>query len=71
VGGPVGTAILLTVTSKATHPARIFVSIGRFFTLPAGGHASVRLTGLKPGRYGIYVEGQRRAALVVGAQPGP
>ena len=57
--------------SAHTGPLRIFFSTGRFFTVPAGGHASLRLSGMKAGRYSIYVEGRIRGALVVGAAPGP
>jgi hypothetical protein len=32
---------------------------------------SLRLAGLKAGRYSIYVEGRPRGAVVVGAAPGP
>jgi hypothetical protein len=71
VAAPVSTTVLLTITSKASHPLRIFFSTGRFLVVPAGGHASLRLPGLKAGRYSIYVEGRRRAALIVGAAPGP
>jgi hypothetical protein len=61
----------VTITSKASHPLRIFVSTGRFLIVPAGGRASLRLAGMKAGRYTIYVEGRVRAALLVGAAPGP
>jgi hypothetical protein len=71
VAAPVSTTVLLTITSKASHPLRIFFSTGRFLSLPAGGHGSLRLPGLKAGRYSIYVEGRIRGALVVGAAPGP
>jgi hypothetical protein len=67
----VSTTVLLTITSKASRQLRIFFSTGRFFTVPAGGHASVRLAGMKAGRYSVYVEGRVRAALLVGASPGP
>jgi hypothetical protein len=71
VAAPVSTTVLLTIASKASHPLRIFLSTGRFLTVPAGGRASLRLPGLKAGRYSIYVEGRIRGALVVGAAPGP
>ena len=71
VAAPVSTTVLLTITSKASHPLRIFLSAGRFLTVPAGGRGSLRLPGLKAGRYSIYVEGRIRGALVVGAAPGP
>jgi hypothetical protein len=71
VAAPASTAIVLTITSKASRPLRVFVVPGRFFTVPAGGRGSVRLDGLKPGRHQIYIEGIPRGTLVVGAAPGP
>jgi len=42
---------------------------------PAVGHphgrAAMRLAGLKAGRYPIEVDGVRRGALIIGAEPGP
>jgi hypothetical protein len=70
VGGPVGTTIALTVTSHASHSVTLSVA-SRSLRVPPGGHASARLQGLKAGRYAIQADGTPRAALVVGAQPGP
>jgi hypothetical protein len=70
VAGPGGTAILLSVTSHASHPVTLSVA-SRSLTVSPGAHASTRLQGLKAGRYAIRVDGKQRAALVVGAQPGP
>ena len=70
VAGPAGTTILLTLISHAAHPVRVAVASHRL-TVPPGGRASARLSGLKTGRYSITVDGRLRAALVVGAQPGP
>jgi hypothetical protein len=70
VAGPVDTTIALTVASHASHPVTLSVA-SRALTVSPGGHASARLQGLKAGRYKIQVDGTPRAALVVGAQPGP
>jgi hypothetical protein len=70
VAGPVDTTIALTVTSHASHPVTLSVA-SRALTVSPGGHASTRLQGVKAGRYTIQVDGTPRAALVVGAQPGP
>jgi hypothetical protein len=70
VAGPLDTTILLTVASRASHPVTLSVA-ARSLTVSPGGHASARLQGLKAGRYTIQVDGTPRAALVVGAQPGP
>jgi hypothetical protein len=70
VSGPVDTTIELQVSSLARHPVTVEVA-SRSLTVPPLGHASIRLAGLKAGRYAIVVDGDRRAALVIGAQPGP
>ena len=70
VAGPAGTAVLLTVSSRAAHPVRVVLA-GHSLNVPAGGSASMRIVGLRVGRYPIEVDGRRGAALVVGAQPGP
>jgi hypothetical protein len=40
-------------------------------TVPAGGRASVLVSGLRPGRYALELDGANRGALVVGVGPGP
>lgn len=70
VGGPAGTAVLLTVISHANRQVEV-ETVARSLKVTPGGHASVRLAGLKAGRYPVTVDGRARAALVIGAQPGP
>ncbi len=70
IGAPAATTILLTVTSHASHPLTVAVA-GHSLTVPAKGHLATRLAGLKPARYQVTVDGTPRAAIVVGAQPGP
>ncbi|HEY1591491.1 MAG TPA: hypothetical protein VGF81_06840 [Solirubrobacteraceae bacterium] len=70
IAAPAATTILLTVTSRATHPLTIAVA-GRSLSVPTHGRLSARLAGLKPARYPVTVDGTPRAAIVVGAQPGP
>lgn len=43
----------------------------RAFAVPAHGHATVLLTGLKLGRYALDVDGTARGTLVIGGAPGP
>jgi hypothetical protein len=40
-------------------------------TVPAHGHASVRIPSPRVGQYALDVDGSRAAALVIGGQPGP
>jgi hypothetical protein len=47
------------------------VIASRGLTVPAGGRASVRLPGLRAGRYGLEVDGAGRGVLVIGGEPGP
>jgi hypothetical protein len=61
---------VLAVISHASRPLLVAVST-HSLTVPPHGSASVRLAGLRAGRYTIEVDGRARAALVVGAQPGP
>ena len=70
IGGPAGTAVLLTVASHTNHQVEVEAG-SKSLTVAPGGHASVRLAGLKAGRYPITVDGRARAALVIGGQPGP
>ena len=70
IGGPAGTAVLLTVSSHSNHQVQVETD-SRSLTVAPGGHASVRLAGLRAGRYPVTVDGRARAALVIGSQPGP
>jgi hypothetical protein len=70
IGAPAATTILLTVTSRATHPLTVAVA-GHSLSVPTHGHLRVRLAGLKPAHYQVTVDGTPRATIVVGAQPGP
>ena len=70
ISGPAATAILLTVTSRASHPVEVTLA-SHSVSVAAHGHASTRIPTLKPGRYPVVVNGSPRGTLVVGAQPGP
>jgi hypothetical protein len=70
IEGPAGTAVLLTVTSHANHQVEVEAA-SRSLAVAPGGHASVRVAGLRAGRYPVSVDRRPRAALVIGAQPGP
>jgi hypothetical protein len=60
----------LTVTSHSSRALTVAIA-GHSLTVPAHGHAAARVAGLKPARYPITVDGRSRAAIIVGAQPGP
>jgi hypothetical protein len=70
IAAPAATTILLTVTSHATHPLTVAVA-GHSLTVPANGHSSTKVAGLRPAHYPVSVDGARRAAIIVGASPGP
>ena len=70
VAAPAATTILLTVTSRAPHPVTVTLA-SHPLAVPPGRRASLRIAGLRNGRYAIAVDGRARATLVVGAQPGP
>jgi hypothetical protein len=70
VAAPAATTILLTVTSHSPRPLTVAVA-GHSLTVPAKGHASAKVAGLKPARYPVTVDGRVRATIIVGAQPGP
>jgi hypothetical protein len=60
----------LTVTSHSSRPLTVAIA-GHSLTVPPGGHVATKLAGLKPARYPVTVDGTPRAAITVGAQPGP
>jgi hypothetical protein len=66
-------AIELTVISGDGHAHQVVVGTApeRSLAVPARGRVSLRLTGLKVGRYELVVDGASAGALVVGVQPGP
>jgi hypothetical protein len=65
--------VALTVTSGDGHPHRVVLRTPTRYTLtvPAHGHASILLTGLKVGSYRLDVDGTARGTLVIGGAPGP
>jgi hypothetical protein len=67
---PAGLPVELTVAG-AGHEAHRVVAAGHSLSVPPGGRASVRITGLKKGHYVIQVDGRSAGLLVIGAQPGP
>jgi hypothetical protein len=73
VAAPAGVTIELTLSSGdgRPHQVRLRTAPPHSLSVPAGGRASLALTGLKDGSYELDVDGARAGALIVGAQPGP
>jgi hypothetical protein len=41
------------------------------FTVPARGHASLLISGLRAGAYAIDIDGAPKGSLIIGGEPGP
>jgi hypothetical protein len=70
VATPTGVAVQLTIVARDGKAHSVVVAHRRL-SVRAGGSASALLRGLAKGTYPLVVDGVRRGALVVGAQPGP
>jgi hypothetical protein len=73
VSTPAFIALDVTVSSTDGHSHHVLIRTPtpHSLTVPAGGHASVLIAGLKQGRYVIAVDGKSRGALLIGGEPGP
>jgi hypothetical protein len=73
VSAPAFLAVSLTVVSRDGHRHQVIVKTptSRALTVPANGHASLLIGGLKAGNYGVEIDGAPRAELVIGGEPGP
>ncbi len=73
VAAPAAVTIALTVVSSDGRAHRVALRSPNapMLVVPAAGRASSLLAGLRAGSYGIYVDGVRRGALVIGVAPGP
>lgn len=67
---PAALPVQLTVVSRdgRSHTA---VLKSHSLSVPAGGRASVLVSGLAPGTYALAIDGATRGSLVIGVQPGP
>jgi hypothetical protein len=71
VAVPAFLPVELAGVSRDRHPHTLNFQ-GTVVEVPAGGRASVRLDGLKAGRYPVAVDGRENAVTIVsGAEPGP
>jgi len=73
VSVPAALPVELTVLSRdgRPHTAVLRSPTPHALSVPAGGRASVLVSGLKAGTYALELDGADRAALVVGVAPGP
>lgn len=73
VSAPASLPVRLTVVSRdgRAHTAVLRSPVARTLHVPAGGRASVLITGLRPGTYALQLDGSTRGSLVIGVQPGP
>ena len=70
---PAAVPAQLTVVSRdgRAHTVVLRSPVSHTLKVPAGGRASVLITGLRPGTYPLELDGTARGALTIGAQPGP
>jgi hypothetical protein len=74
VSAPAFLAIQLTVVSNdgKRHAVAVVLPGGRrLLSVPANGHASTLIPGLKAGEYAVDIDGKPRAVLLIGGEPGP
>ncbi|HWE60038.1 MAG TPA: hypothetical protein VG228_10130, partial [Solirubrobacteraceae bacterium] len=73
VSVPAALPVELTVVSRdgRRHTAVLRSPSRHALSVPAGGRASLLVSGLKRGTYALELDGADRAALVVGVAPGP
>jgi hypothetical protein len=73
VSVPRSVPIDLTVVSRdgRSHTAVLRSPSPRSLKIGAGGRVSVLISGLRPGRYPLELDGNYRGTLVVGVAPGP
>jgi hypothetical protein len=73
VSAPAFLAVRVTVSSAdgKAHQVTVQTPVPRSLSVPAGGRASVRISGQRAGRYAINVDGRARGALLIGGEPGP
>jgi hypothetical protein len=70
---PAFLAVQFTIASGDGHTHSVVLKTPVLHTLavPARGHASLRIPGLRAGQYQIEVDGSVRGSLVIGGEPGP
>ncbi len=73
VSAPAFLAVQLTVVSQdsRSHQVLVRTPTPHPLAVPAHGHASVLIPGLRAGRYPLEIDGASRGALSIGGEPGP
>jgi len=73
VSAPAFLAIQITISSAdgARHQVALGTPMPHTLSVAAHGHTSLRIPGLRAGRYSIDVDGKPKAALIIGGEPGP
>jgi len=73
ITAPAHIPVQLTVVSGdgRSHRVVLRTPTPHALAVPAHGHATVSITGLKVGHYALEVDGAVRGALVIGGAPGP
>jgi hypothetical protein len=73
VSSPAFLAVQLTLSSRDGRNHRVEIRAPGLTSLfvPANGRATIRLRGLRAGRYPLKVDGATRGALLIGGEPGP
>jgi hypothetical protein len=73
VSAPAFLAVSVTVSSGdgSAHKVVVQTPTPHTLSVPAHGHASVLVPGLKAGAYAIIVDGKPKAILLIGGEPGP
>jgi hypothetical protein len=66
-------AVQLTVDSRdgRSHHVVLRTPTPNLLSVPANGHASILIPGLKAGRYRLVIDGAVAGLLITGAEPGP
>ena len=73
ISSPAHIPVQLTVVSGdgRSHRVVLRTPTPHVLSVPAHGHATVLITGLKLGHYALDVDGTARGALVIGGAAGP
>ncbi len=73
VSAPAFLAVQLTIVSRdsRSHQVLLRTPTQHSLAVPAHGHASVLIPGLRAGHYPLELDGTARGALSIGGEPGP
>jgi hypothetical protein len=63
--------VSVSSTDSSAHQISLGTPTPHSFRVPAHGHASLLVPGLRAGTYAVDVDGHPRASLIIGGEPGP